>query len=339
MKHIINMKEIKIAGRGPAGLMAATAASGACGIRIYGFPERRTYPVAIRKEDFDVLISFLKSKKRSDIIKLLSPFPVHKARKMSPHHEASFESKDPIFYVFLRGNTKNSIDSLFSSSLSGKAEFIEDKTNLDNCDIDASGPKRFNVLGTGAVIEDIRSDEIKIYYNNRYADKGYVCSIPFGKKIFVLSVSFGTANINKSTEKLKSLLKSETMFNERLEPSYYVTGKENYFYPPVPCRGNTLICGSAGGFFDATRGFGHFYAMITGFMAGLALSHTGSFSEAKKEYIAMWKPLLQERLKTEFEKRVSFFNSFTNNDYDRIIKEISGKSNYVSISRQKTQSD
>jgi len=318
---------VRIGGMGIAGLMAASVLASE-GTEVVIFEKNMSLlplrPLVMREENF----RFLEKKIPSKIFSVLKPVKnIYKIEKVSPSGKSEvFESKKPLFRVFERGKGPLSVESRFLKFLDGKIDIRLGKfVSSKEVDILSTGFVSPNIFGYGKIYES-DLNHIIMYYNNDIAKYGYTCAIPFSKgRIYILSVHFSPINFSVERKLFEKTVQIPCFFNLGLEkPLEEVFGMENYFYPPVLKSNGALVCGSAGGFVDATRGFGFYYALITGYLAASSFINKKNYEDAVQ--------YLKERLKKEHQKRARI-NQFTNRDYESMIEKMSSKERYVSISK------
>ena len=318
---------IKIGGAGVSGLVAASAlANEGRDVTVY---EKRTDPMEIRplvmREDN---FSDLKSRLPDKIFSLLSPAKtIYKIEKVSPSGKnILFESSEPIFRVFERGESRNSFENAFLGFLENRAEIkTGNSVNEKDVDILATGFRTPNVFGYGITFES-DLDRIIMHYNNDCANRGYTCAIPFSEgRIQILSVHFHPETIPEMRRMFSKTVKEPCFSSLGLEKSLgEVFGFESFFFPPKPRANNTIVCGSAGGFVDASRAFGFYYAIATGHMAAMDILGKKHYEESVQSLIAT--------LREEYERRERL-NRLTNRGYEQIVERISEREHYTSISK------
>lgn len=334
---------INIKGVGASGLMTAAILShNEIETILYDdkpFDKRVFYPVAVREEDWQEFCGMFKDYYYEEIIGLLNVEKQYTVTKISPSGErVTFSSDKPIYRIFMRGNIEGSLDISFRDYLAGKGVIIRNEPVPANPDVDASGNRLSNILGYGLVCKGTGNmDEVKLYYNNAYAKNGYVCAIPFMKDyILLLTTHFNNwSPIAEIRQKTVELLQRGFLVQQGMEITHEVIGFDNYFWPPLAHEGNTLFAGSRGGWLDSSRGFGIYYALMTGCFAAKSCMEAPSLNARPEIYDSLLTPL-KERLKTEYEKRIKVFNNLTNEDYEGIVKRLmkeKPQQGYVSIAR------
>ncbi|MEM5812508.1 MAG: NAD(P)-binding protein, partial [Candidatus Aenigmatarchaeota archaeon] len=257
----------------------------------------------LKKDAIEELRDFGVSLKPSNSVK--------KVYRLSPNFCSVLYSEKPVFYLFKRGSARDSIESQLFSQLTKNTEvYLGFNGNLSP-DVIASGAKRADVFGFGYVFKGLNMENaVYIFYDNRYAPGGYVCVLPSGKEGFVLSVIFKKEYFKRA----KSLLNSAILENRVLSGMTDGAERLNVFscYSSLNSNRKKTICiGEAGGFQDASKGFGIRYAIISGCLAAKSIIEGKDFSR------------LCEFLRKEFKENKKFrmfANRATNDDYDRMVK-------------------
>jgi flavin-dependent dehydrogenase len=259
--------------------------------------------------------------------------PSAKIKKVIRYSPSGFTSetisKDrPIFYMFERGELSgNSLEQqLLSQAQENNVEIIYN-TTVNDADIIATGPRKIDIFGYGKIYEG-NIENVIIFYNNNYAPKGYLCVLPSGNKFQIMSVTFDKNEFKLLPKRFLTAIKKDRVLKELTknhEEIKKVVGVGNYFYP-VGYKNGKYYVGEAGGFQDAARGFGLWYAILTGYLAAKSIIE-------KIDYNELWKEKLLKEIENGFERR-KIFNTLTNKDFDKIIRELGEKielKNYLKV--------
>lgn len=249
---------------------------------------------------------------------------IHKVIKVSPNYYSHVEG-DTIYYTFGRGNIPNSLEKqLFSKAIKSGVNFKFGVTNIKNVDIVATGYKNepnIKAYGENYLNANVEDETVYLFYNDEFAPKGYLCVIPSKRDCTtILSVTFDTSiDFNqlqriytRAIEKNK-LLKFLLIGADSIQT---VIGGGYYNIDPISdCEKNgVLYVGEAGGFQDASRGFGIRYAILTGALAAESIIKG-------KDYRKMLKDYFKEEFNENYKRRI-IFNHFNNENYDEMIKEL-----------------
>lgn len=245
--------------------------------------------------------------------------PIYQIKKFAPSGKFTtiFSEKQPLFYSFKRGNNADSLDTqLFRQAIKEgvKIQFRQHKTP-NTVDIIATGAvfKEGKVYGITFKAENIDNKTILFYMDNRYAPRGYIYAIPYGKdEISVATTSldpaynlrellFNFLSKNKETRKIIKSAKKVTEFS----------GFAYYNIPKTAVVNNKIFVGGAAGFIDPARGFGIKYAIESGILAARAIT-------GKLDYDALWKVAFEKELFDGFKRRL-VFNKMKNKDYENLI--------------------
>jgi len=308
------MKKIAIAGAGPAGLTAAIFLA-KNGYEVTIYEKRKKYNFchisATRNYSQDILKMF-----SSFGLKLSPSFEIFKVFRHSPSGYVSKTfSKKPIFYIFERGFLKNSIENGLIET--AKKLNIEikwgNKKNPDNVDIVATGPKKnkANIFGYGAIFKIKKIDSVHLFYNTNYVKPGYISIIPSKKLCEILCVAFGKKSEEKAKRGFEIAIRNEELLKKisTHEKLFTIKGYGNYFWPKMKRK---LFIGEAGGFLDPSRGFGLWYALLTGYLAAFSIIYKTDFNE-------LWRKYLKDELEKSYERN-KIFSKMNNNQFDAFIK-------------------
>jgi len=312
-------KEIRILGSGPSGLVAAiTLAKNDFKVKIYEKEKniglKHNHISAMRNyEDEDLLKKFKKMN-----LKLTPSKLVKNVIRYSPSGLYSKTiSKKPIFYLFNRGLMGNSLEKqLLKQAIENNVEiFYNSKKTIRGADVVATGSQKIDILGYGKIYEG-NLDDVILFYNNTYAPKGYFCILPSKNEFEIMAVTFDKNEFKSLETRFENAVKKNNVLRKITKNCRIVKtigGCGNYFMP-IGFRNNKYYIGEAGGFQDAARGFGLWYAIITGFLAAKSIIE-------KSDYNEKWERELLNEIK-ESMKRRKIFNQFSNKDFDNMIKKM-----------------
>lgn len=227
-------------------------------------------------------------------------------------------SKRPIFYMFDRGMRKNSLErQLLKQALENNVKIVYN-SRRDKATIIATGVKKANIFACGKIYKG-KIDSVYLFYNNNYAPKGYLCILPSKDEFEVLAVSFDVNEFSTLEKKFEDAIKkNKILMNiiKNCEVIDEVKGYGNYFNP-IGYKNGYYYVGEAGGFQDASRGFGVWYAILTGYLAALSIIE-------KTDYNKKWQNLLLKEVEENIKRR-KIFNQLSNKDFDIMIKEMGKK--------------
>jgi flavin-dependent dehydrogenase len=336
------LKKISIVGAGISGLSAAIKLAEAdFDVTVYEKQELNSAPThtSVIRNYAIPSIDALEEIRNFGIV-ICPNHSISKVIKVSPNFYATVKG-EKTYYSFQRGNHPNSLEKqLFDIATKKGVTFEYGNSNVKNYDIVAKGHKQIaNIIGYGKEYRDvtIEKDTVYLFYDNEISPQGYLCVIPSKDLITtVLSVSFGSKinfndlktkfdNAVQNNKILKDLLKDAS---QKIEPIYgYSFYKHN---PILTCNKNGVkYIGDAGGFQDASRGFGIRYAILTGIFAAQSIITGIDYNILLKQYFG------DEFLQNHIRRKI--FNTYTNNDYDIMIQRM-GKTlsiqQYVSMTRK-----
>lgn len=313
-------KDIKILGAGISGLTAAiTLSEKSSQVIVYesasGLNPKNNISAVRNYEHTDLLE---KTRKLS-----LGLQPCKRVFNVIRHSPSGYysrtESAKPIFYLFNRGLRENSLEKqLFKQALKKGVEVVFNATT-NKADIIATGAKKADIKGYGRIY-DGKLDTVHLFYNNKYAPRGYICVLPSKDDYLVLLVSFDRrafSTLRRRFETFKNEEKTIKCIIAGSEPREEIEGYSNYFQKPVLQRRGAYCVGEAGGFQDASRGFGIWFAMLTGYLAARSIIEGTSYAS-----------LIEKHLMNEYRlslNRRRLFNRFSDRDFDEMIIEMGGE--------------
>ncbi|UCD14544.1 MAG: NAD(P)-binding protein [Thermoplasmatales archaeon] len=324
-------KLIKILGAGISGLSAAITLA-RNGLRVEVF-EKSSHAGGRFNRDFQCLRNFgdMTVNPIAEFEKLgITLKPYKKLKRIFRYSRShSFEvvrNNQPIYYLVLRGRSKNSIDSQLENLAVSQAVNINyhTKLNINEVDIVATGPLKADGFAYGRIYEDTNLDEAGyIFLDMRYSPSGYVYVLPGEKKgeaaviETVRDPSIGQESVKLSFNRA---LQENTVLNDLLNGATMKSIERGVGCSTLldnPYQNNRYYVGEAAGLQDATAGFGIRYAVISGYLAALSILDDKDYNQ-----------LIADEFKTllEFERtRSENFKKLSNEDIDKIFKEINKK--------------
>lgn len=303
----INMKkEIKIAGAGLSGLTAGINLIRA-GYRVVIYEKKEN--VALRfNNDFQVIVNWMTD---IDVMEALREMnieinffvrPIQEGILFGPglRNRAVFKSAKPIFYLVRRGLTNDCIDFCLKEQFlreGGKIEFGI-KSDLEDIDIVATGPKRVNFLTTGYNFETDFPNIVCEVIDSKLAPKVYAyLLVRDGKGTIATALSKNFQNREIYLEKTIKAFKKELglkMKNKEKFKSF-----ADFRFEKTAIKNSKLYVGEAAGFQDSFVGLGMFFAIRSGYLA------VRSFIE-EIDYDKLWKREFNTFLKAGIVNRFLF---------------------------------
>lgn len=315
--------EIHILGAGISGLVAAITLSNSFAVKVFEksaeIGRGQSHISAVRNYDEEDIMHKL-SKMRISLKPSKKIYTVH---RYAPSGNVSITfSNKPIFYIFDRGKTQNSIEQQLYEQASIKNVEVIFNSKKKSARIIATGSEKAkaNIFGYGKIYEG-EVDAVSMIYDNNYAPRGYICVLPSKTEFQILAVSFGENASYRLKERFEKAMVKIPIFKKIVEgcpPLREVKGYGNYF-KPLGYRKGVYYVGEAGGFQDPSRGFGIWYAMFTGYLAAKSIIEEGDYNKKVKQLI------LEEYL-INLERREKF-NRLTNQHFEKMIAELGRKVN------------
>ncbi|MBI4351992.1 MAG: NAD(P)/FAD-dependent oxidoreductase [Elusimicrobia bacterium] len=224
---------------------------------------------------------------------------------------------EPLFYVVRRGGSEDSLDNQLFDSIHKPNLSIEFNSNVDalSGDIVATGPLLRNVSGLGYTFEgvDANPEEIHLFMDNNYAPDGYIYIAPFGGR----TLSVGAVSFDLAVE-LKVLLDRFLESNAIAGKLTEGRSKKEVFsgygycnYPKTARIKGKLFTGAAGGFVEASRGFGIKYSILSGLLAARSIIE-------RKDFDSLWTAEFGEELETGLYRRF-LLSKLDNSQYDKLL--------------------
>lgn len=331
------MKEtIKIAGAGVSGLTAAiNLAKNGYNVIVYEKDKSFTKDNICAVRNYDLKKDALEEFKECGV----NLKPQSKARrviKFSPNHSIEEHSKNPIFYIFERGSSENSIENqLYKQAMDlGVRIFMGKPVDEKHVDIVATGGRRIDIFAYGHIYKNLKvpEDTAYILYDNLYAPNGYIYVLTANRRTVIVTVSFNKKKFRYLPVNFSIFLgKNDFVRNlvKRREPVSKVSGFGNYDIVKTAKENGRYHVGERGFFMDASKGFGIRYAIITGYLAAKSIVDNFNYDE-------LWKHILKEELERNFKRRV-FLKRLTNKDYDLMLRRMGSKvdiENYLKETRK-----
>lgn len=315
-------KQIVIVGAGLSGLAAASWLSNN-GFRVR-LIERGAGIGHFRGQDFQIIRNYGKDAGFCDSLKQYKidvghKHPVTKIIKHAPSGKSMsvVGNGEPLFYVVRRGKSADSIDNQIFSSIHKPNLSIQFNRNVHalSGDIAATGPVSGNVFGCGYTFEgvDANPEEIHLFLDNDYAPDGYIYIAPFGGG----TSTIGAVSFDLDVE-LKALLDRFLESNGVARVLTEGNSKKEFFsgygycnYPKTAEIKGKLITGAAGGFVEASRGFGIKYSILSGLLAARSIIEG-------KDYDSLWTAEFGEELKAGLYRHF-MLSKFNNSQYDKLL--------------------
>lgn len=315
---------IKILGAGPAGLTAAiTLAKANKEVEVYEIGSRP-------KPNFCVAVHSFRNygreynaiKKLEKIVKLPMMRKIYKVFKFSPSLKMSeVVSRKPIFYTFLRGNDKRSLDSfLLSQAKKLGVKFYFNKTIPENeANIIATGAKRIDGIAFGYHYYDLNIENaVYLFYDNDYAPHGYAYILPYTKNSGdVITTTFCSPSDYSKIEKyFNKMIEKNEIIKDAIKGATKVckvVGYGNFDIPLTAIKNERLYVGEAAKFQDASKGFGVKFAILSGYLAAKSIMNG-------EKYDDLWKKEFLDDLIYYFKRRI-IYQRKTNEDFEKDIIE------------------
>lgn len=259
---------------------------------------------------------------------------VMKVERHSKNHSSVTVGDEPIFYLFRRGERENALEGqLYKFAKESGVEFVFNFPNEEDADIIATGPKRKDFYGVGCNYDDLNMDEetVNIFYDNHYASKGYLFAIKTDEIATIGAVTFDRDFFKYLHHNFKFFLNKNEKAKELIdgvEKIKEISGFGNYNVPRTAVRNGRLYTGERAGFQDASKGFGIYYAIKSGYLAARSIVED-------RDYDELWRSELKERMMSQYKRRIQI-NQMENSDYDRLLEMI-GERNRVNSYTDKTR--
>ncbi len=293
--------------------------------RIGSFFERDVHSLRNYDYDHDII-----KKYKSLGIEITNSYPIFRELRFSPSLKCIeiYSEKKPMFYNFLRGyKDEKSFDlELYKKAKKIGVKFHFGKTlNTAQADVIATGSSSVKGVGYGAHysnVSELDPNSLYIFLDNRYSDKGYCYIVPFYNEASVVITSTQKLSKKEMKAKYNSLVQENPVIKKILKNSKFeneIFGYAYYDLPKTAIKENKLYVGEAAGFLDAAMGFGTHYAIISGYLAAIALIEN-------KNYDELWKNWFGDELKEKYLRRL-VTEKMENNDYELVIESLLKKYN------------
>jgi len=315
---------ITIAGAGISGLTAAiTLAAAGYAVSVYekGFRPKPGFETAVH--------IFRNYGREKDAVGELSQtgidmpelFEIHGMYKFSPNMKRSeIASMEPLFYSFLRGKDHRSIDqTLLKQAERLGVELVFGKAAPEKVDIIATGAGKAAGAAYGLHYENVNDVEaVYIFYNDRYAPKGYMFVLPYGNSADVTTAMYCSPDdYGRIREYFEKAINDNGVLREILhgaEAVCEVSGYGDFNVPSSAVRDGCLYVGEAAGFQDGSNGFGVRYAILSGCLAAKSIIEGLDYDE-------LWKEAFLDDLEHYFKRRI-VYQRMDNREFERYIEEL-----------------
>lgn len=250
-------------------------------------------------------------------VELANSLPLKDFYYVAPNGKSfKITSKSPIFTNVVRGKREGSLDA----SLQKRAEELGVRLRFgsgqtERADIVATGSAHGDIHGYGKHYMNVNIESEYIFLDDDIAPKGYIYLSPCaGSEASLVIVSCShSSDIKKSfgavlnkNELIQKILSGATEVCE-------ISGSASYGVPVTACVEGSLYVGECAGFMDAGRGFGMYYAIASGYLAGKAIAKG-------LDYDKLWKKEFGKELFERFARR-QYMNTLTNEDHNRMVEE------------------
>ncbi|MDX1250668.1 MAG: NAD(P)-binding protein [Gammaproteobacteria bacterium] len=233
--------------------------------------------------------------------------------------EYVFRSSHPALYLVRRGTDQGTLDhNLKQQALAAGVEIrlASRLETLPQQGIVAHGPRSGNVIAVGYLFETDAPDGIFACASDRLAPKGYAYMLIHGGRGTLATCMFADfVNQKMYLERTAEFFQNRTGV-EMKNPRRF-GGAGGIFWPRSASRDGRLYAGEAAGFQDAMFGFGIRYAVLSGHLAGLALTH-----DAMRDYERLWRRELGPMMKTSLVNRY-FYARLGERGYVGLLRNIS----------------
>lgn len=313
-----------ILGAGPAGLSAAIKLLD-CGHSVNVIEQTKSIGgfigldiQAIRNygRDEGILTKFRKEgidfKHANKILKIV---------KLSPSYKSDiiFSESEPLFYTFIRGTNKNSLENQLADKVisMGGDITLGQKGKISSADIIACGSK-FSPEGMiyGAVFENSNFDSNTVlqFLGSRFAG-GYGYIAPYSKKLTTVALTtFSKQSFGLLEKQFENFVKKEKLVVDLLKNASLVhkyAGHGHFNIPDTAVHKNKLFVGGAAGFVDPARGFGIKYAILSGILAAKSINDGVN-------YDSLWKKEFEGELFDGFGRQL-LFQRLKDTDYENMV--------------------
>ncbi|MBE9581578.1 MAG: NAD(P)/FAD-dependent oxidoreductase [Proteobacteria bacterium] len=192
-------------------------------------------------------------------------------------------------YLVRRGKEKRSLDTDLlkqATNLGAKVHF--NSRMDDNIHIDATGPKKRDILARGIIFSTKSVDSYHLAIGKEIAE-GFYSYLLIRKGQGTIATVFGSKNSKNSNKFLENTI---DQFSDYIDKKELLNGKKFGGYGNFEIKKNlrgengALLIGEAGGFQDYFWGFGMRYAIQTSYLAARSIINNESYEELIKANIA-----------------------------------------------------
>ena len=286
-------KEINILGAGISGL--------SCAIIL----QRNGYTVNVYEKKSDVGMRFNNDWQALenwsddiDVLKQIESYGIDTTFKYEPINSLYFHlgKKKKLLdvkngaYLVCRGKEKGSLDTdLLKQAKNLGVKVYFNSRMVDTIHIDATGPKKGNILARGILFLTKSVDSYYMAIGEEIAE-GFYSYLLIRKGHGTIATVFGSKNSNRSNEFLKNTI---DQFSNYIDKKELLEGKKFGGYGNFEIKKNlrdkngALLIGEAGGFQDYFWGFGMRYAIQTSYLAARSIMDNESYEELIKANIAL----------------------------------------------------
>lgn len=229
-------------------------------------------------------------------------------------NKTKITSKTPIFYLVMRGNTKECLDiALKKQAINLGVEINFNKTLAEkDANIIATGPKRIDTVAKGITFNTKTSDIAIVILNDNIAPKGYAyLLVSAGKGVLVTVLFKDFKNINHYFEKTIDIFNK--IIDLKLKDIREFDGYGNFFLSKRYEKNGELFTGETIGLQDFFLMFGMRYAITSGYLVAKSIIEN-------KNYDDLIKYKFRNQLKTSIVNRF-LFERLGNRGYQLLISK------------------
>ncbi len=315
------MKNIRIAGSGPAGMTAAiNLARAGYAVTVYEKHRdsgQRFHGDIQGLENWSVAGDIVEQLEEMGLAINFHCQPFSELKVTNGERDWHFSCKKPAFYLVKRGDIPGSLDQGLKHQAEAAGVTIRYTTQLaaKRADIVATGPRPHHIfaIARGIAFTTTMADQAHGLVNDDAAFKGYsylLVSGGYGCMCTVLFDRFGEINRCQAA--------TEALFRERLDLDIRdprpVGGLGSFAASPVYCRERRLRVGEAAGLQDLLWGFGMRSAITSGYLAARSIiDHT--------DYEAAAHGFFDRRLQASLVNRY-LWERFGRDNYARLMDRI-----------------
>ena len=323
------MKQIKILGAGLSGLTAAINLA-LEGYKVKMFEKNNDCGKRFNN-DFQGLENW---ESKVDILNDLKSMNIETNFYCKPFHtvwvydfklnKTKITSKTPVFYLVMRGNTKECLDiALKKQAIKLGVEINFNKTLAEkDANIIATGPKRVDAVAKGITFNTKTSDTAIGVLNDNIAPKGYAYLLVSAGKGTLATVLFKDfENINYYFE--KTIGTFNKIIDLKLKNIKEFGGYGNFFLSKKYEKNRKLFTGEIIGLQDFFLMFGMRYAITSGYLAAKSIIEN-------KNYDDLIKYKFRNQLKTSIVNRF-LFERLGNRGYQLLISKTKNVNELISF--------